>query len=1450
MNKRILFLFVVVLSCFIAFNEAFAVEKHWVGTGRGTGALWNVATNWNPTGVHESTDDVLIDGGGNLTINTNAYCFSFTQYLSPGTQDFMNNATLTVGDGGLTIIGGQLKMNASNNTITVTGDWYQEGGSFIAGAGSIVLNGTARQIVTTFSPFWNLTIDNSEGVELNSDLEIGGDLALVNGLLITDPYSLVISPTGSVARTNGYVSGNMTKYVPEGSTVITYEIGDELNYSPVTVTFGDVSTAGNLMVEAFAGDHPLLPYSPIDENQSVNRFWIFSNSGTEFDYYDAVFNFIGSDLDPTANTDNFIIGKIDISDWELPTVGTKTATSTEALGMSTMSDFAIGEIKTFDILASSFDMGTLTPSGTVIVDYGSNQVFDISPDPGYHLDSLFVDGMHVDSITSYTFYDVTAGHSIHAKFIADTLEIVASAGANGTISPLGDVHLVPHTNQTFTIAPNGGYHILDVIVDGESVGPVSEYTFENVITDHTISTSFSIDQYSLYATSIGGGTISPSGSIIVDSGATKTFTLIPDVGNHVDSLFVDGVHVDSTSSYTFYDVKENHTIHAKFTINTYTVTATTGPNGSIDPSGVINLNYGQDQQFCVTPDYGYHVDSLFVDGIHVDSIACYTFYDISANHTIFAKFAVNVYTIGAGATSGGTITPAGLIYVNHGGDQAFTITPNIGYHLDELFVDGVHVDSTTSYTFENVSSDHTIFANFAIDQFEILATSTVGGTLNPSGAVIVNYGADQQFTIVSDIGYYFDSLFVDGVHVDSSVSYTFYNVMANHSIDAKFKIFTYTITSSAGANGTIDPLGAVVATYGSSRTFTITPNFGYHVDSLYIDGVSVSPITSYTFDGIITNHTIHATFTLNVYTILSTATSGGTITPSGSINVNHGSSQQFLIAVNIGYHLDTLFVDGVHVDSTTSYTFNNVVANHSIHAKFAIDTYIINAMAGANGSISPAGEVVVNYGSDQLFNFNPNTGYYVDSVFVDGAYIGAVPNYTFYNVTAPHTIRVTFKIYAFTINATAGAGGSITPSGIVGANYGTSQQFTIAPNVGYHVDSVFVDGAYVDSTTSYTFYNITTNHTINVTFRANVYTITATSEGLGIIIPSGFISVNHGTNQQFFMVATYYGFEVVALLVDDVIVDSTLSYTFYNVTGNHTIHAVFGQRVRPLPTLTNIHPTGAYRGDSLASVYCGSGIAINYIQFFPGSSESLKASIKINYNAIVGSRDFYVSNAPPGGGPSEIMKFSVLNHAPTAAMLTTPADLDTLEVDELENVPFGWEGSSDLDIIDTVKYTFRIWGPLFDTTVTGLSAASIEMNLTSKLSQQENYYWTVFSTDGYDIVASPDTFLFHVRLWEDVKDIAGLPTEFALRQNYPNPFNPSTRIQFALPKQSVVTLKVYDVIGTEVATLIEHQSLTAGMKEVTFDAANLASGIYFYRLFAVSDDGITFIRSHRMILMK
>jgi len=210
------------------------------------------------------------------------------------------------------------------------------------------------------------------------------------------------------------------------------------------------------------------------------------------------------------------------------------------------------------------------------------------------------------------------------------------------------------------------------------------------------------------------------------------------------------------------------------------------------------------------------------------------------------------------------------------------------------------------------------------DKFAITASAGPGGTIAPVGTWEVTAGSNQVITIAANAGYSIADVLVDGVSVGAVSSYTFNYVMAPHTISATFAPnASYNITATAGANGTIT--GPATVQGGANATYTITPAAGYKVASLTVDGQPQPLWTSYTFYNVSADHTISATFEQDVtYTVTATAYNGGTITPSGAVQVSKGGSQTFTITPNAGYRIGRVLVNGKNMGAISSYTFTNV----------------------------------------------------------------------------------------------------------------------------------------------------------------------------------------------------------------------------------------------------------------------------------------------------------------------------------------------------------------------------------------------------------------------------------------------------------------------------------------------------------------------------------------------
>ncbi len=203
---------------------------------------------------------------------------------------------------------------------------------------------------------------------------------------------------------------------------------------------------------------------------------------------------------------------------------------------------------------------------------------------------------------------------------------------------------------------------------------------------------------------------------------------------------------------------------------------------------------------------------------------------------------------------------------------------------------------------------------------------------------------------------------------------------------------------------------------------------------------------------------------------------------------------------------------------------------------------------------------------------------------------------------------------------------------------------------------------------------------------------------------------------------------------------------------------------------------------------------------------------------------------PPGPGSLRTVNLSN-NHPPGAFNLLTPANGDSTIT--VNTIVFTWQSSVDPDAGDMLTYSLHVTGPDVDTTVTGIADTTATVTFPG-LHSNFTYTWNVSVTDGMATVASLEVFVFHTQTVTGVKARDNLlPAEYAVHQNYPNPFNPTTVISYDLPANSYVTLKVYDVLGQEVKTLVDG-SQPAGYKSVQFDGSGLPSGMYFYRVTALS----------------
>ncbi len=457
------------------------------------------------------------------------------------------------------------------------------------------------------------------------------------------------------------------------------------------------------------------------------------------------------------------------------------------------------------------------------------------------------------------------------------------------------------------------------------------------------------------------------------------------------------------------------------------------------------------------------------------------------------------------AISDSMITPAVTVQVQ---DSLGNIVQTSGIAITTAIATGSGVLSGTTTQPTN-SSGVATFANLSINLAGSKTLAASGSGLTPaiSGNFVISAGPATHIVIIQQ-----PTATVAGLTITPSVTARLRDAAGNNVQATGVQVTASLIgtgtlhgtlnkpTNSTGLatfnNLSIDSTGSKelrIASSGitpdTSSAFTVTPGAAAKLvftqqPSNGFAGVPISPPVTLQLRDTLGNNVPIAGDSVTI------SLSGG----SGSLN---GTLTRLTYASGGVAFNDLIATQG----GVKSLTASGPGLTSAVSNPFTMSTYTITATSGANGTISPPGAVSVVSGSNQLFTFTPNTGYHIDTLFVDGATQPVAGTYMFTNVSSDHTIRVVFAIDKFTITATTGANGAINPAGSVIVNYGADQSFTFSPSTGYHVDSLFVDGASAGQMANYTFTGVTTNHSIRVVFAINKFTITATAGANGAINP-------------------------------------------------------------------------------------------------------------------------------------------------------------------------------------------------------------------------------------------------------------------------------------------------------------------------------------------------------------
>lgn len=491
-------------------------------------------------------------------------------------------------------------------------------------------------------------------------------------------------------------------------------------------------------------------------------------------------------------------------------------------------------------------------------------------------------------------------------------KITVTQTEGGVISPRGvegEVWIKENESQTFTITPDKGYHIADVLVDGHSVGAVETYTFESVADDfHSITAVFEENPYvtitpadmTIYMGGDGGydAIVGDNGEIATstnslphplftvtmpdDSSATPTdltftngetgeaekiWTLVCDNPTSAGQKYYHFLEGDSQDKVrvTYTDAKGNEHISDEFkpsevkdVFTTYTIAIYPGENNL----STITAKDTAGKDYNITAETGTLTVRAVADNDPTSDIA-----DAAPTDLVDSGKAV-------------AVAPEGTAYTlnNTGVQLPDDAKPSLLF--DSIIEDTADSTARTDALKARITSEYVADTNvYEIKYLDLVDANNGNAWIKASKPVDIYWGypatADQstQFAVVhfkdlhrdgENSGY--ETIDIEKCEIETiQTQNTEYGIKfsvepGNFSPFALVEAQVFTIEASTGENGSISPSGSVAVVKDTDQTFTITPNSGYHIADVKVDGASVGAVDTYTFHDVTANHTISATF--------------------------------------------------------------------------------------------------------------------------------------------------------------------------------------------------------------------------------------------------------------------------------------------------------------------------------------------------------------------------------------------------------------------------------------------------------------------------------------------------------------------------------------------------------------------------------------------------------------
>jgi len=412
--------------------------------------------------------------------------------------------------------------------------------------------------------------------------------------------------------------------------------------------------------------------------------------------------------------------------------------------------------------------------------------------------------------------------------------------------------------------------------------------------------------------------------------------------------------------------------------------------------------------------------------------------------------------VGGSTTGDGTYAP--------GQNVKLQATVNTGYSFVKWTEGGSQVSSTAFYSF-NIATARNMVAVFAINSYNIVASASPvsGGSVVGAGTYV--YNSVAMVNAIPATGYSFARWTDGGTPVSTQAVYTF-NALVNRTLVAVFAINSFNVAASVSPVGAGTAAGSGVYVYNQMAKLTASNNTGYTFSKWTDGGSPVSTTNVFTFN-VLGNRNLVAEYAINSYNIAASASpvSGGSVAGAGTYIYNSIAMLNAIPAT--GYSFARWTDGGTPVSTQAVYTFNTI-ANRTLVAVFAINSFNVAASVSPAGAGTAAGSGVYVYNQMAKLTATNNTGYTFVRWSEGGTGVSTQTIYTF-NTVSNRTLLAEYAANTFlvTTSASPSIGGTVSGAGVY--TYNQSITLVATPQTGYIFQKWTENSITVSSSASYSY---------------------------------------------------------------------------------------------------------------------------------------------------------------------------------------------------------------------------------------------------------------------------------------------------------------------------------------------------------------------------------------------